>query len=140
MELNLSKKIDIKIIEKSGGDQSPVSISLRHNKLTNKLEKFLQKLLYILLTKKGSMTLLPEFGTTFLIEKEKNWWKTQADVLSSFAVAKVDLIDQLNRCEPEIMSQVKSIEITKIKIFYDKVEVTIKVDLENRKKLIGFSV
>ena len=140
MELNLSKKIDIKIIEKSGGDQSPVSISLNHNKLTNKLDKFLQKLLYILLTKKGSMTLLPEFGTTFLIEKEKNWWKTQADVLSSFAVAKIDLIDQLNRCEPEIMRQVKSIEITKIKIFYDKVEVTIKVDLENREKLIGFSV
>jgi len=140
MELNLSKKIDIKIIEKSGGDQSPVSISLSHNKLTNKLEKFLQKLLYILLTKKGSMPLLPEFGTTFLIEKEKNWWKTQADVLSSFAVAKVDLIDQLNRCEPEIMRQVKSIEITKIKIFYDKVEIAIKVDLENREKLIGFSV
>ena len=60
--------------------------------------------------------------------------------MSSFAVAKVDLIDQLNRCEPEIMSQVKSIEITKIKIFYDKVEVTIIVDLENREKLIGFSV
>jgi len=140
MELNLSKKIDIKIIERSRGDQSPVSISLSHNKLTNKLEKFLQKLLYILLTKKGSMTLLPEFGTTFLIEKEKNWWKTQADVLSSFAVAKIDLIDQLNRCEPEIMRQVKSIEITKIKIFYDKVEIAIKVDLENREKLIGFSV
>lgn len=130
-----NKNIDLQIIAPEAG--SPSTIRIGHNKFINGVEKLSQKILMILLTKKGSMVLQPEYGTTFLIEKEKNIWKNQTDILSAFAVAKIDLLEQLEKAEPEFYSKIKDIIISKIKIFYDRVEIQISVEMTNNTNIIN---
>ena len=62
-------------------------------------QKLAQRLLIILLTKKGSLRYRPDVGTTFMIQAERGLWRTQGDVMLAFTSAKLDLVRQMRREE-----------------------------------------
>lgn len=62
-------------------------------------QKLAQRVLLVLLTKKGSMRFDPEYGTVFMILAESGAWRTVADVEQGFYGAKLDLMRQLRAVE-----------------------------------------
>jgi len=65
------------------------------------VQKLAQRLLLVLLTKKGSMRYLPAFGTAFMIRAERGIWRTQSDVMMAFTAAKLDLVRQMREQESD---------------------------------------
>lgn len=65
------------------------------------VQKLAQRLLMILLTKKGSLRYLPKVGTAFMIRAERGVWRTQADVMMAFTAAKLDLVRQMRAEEKD---------------------------------------
>ena len=62
-------------------------------------QKFLQRVALILLTPRGSKRYDPGFGTTFLTDALPGGWRTPADVRTSYATARLDLVRQLRAAE-----------------------------------------
>lgn len=59
------------------------------------VEKLVQRVLVILLTRQGTMQYLPTAGTRFMLDAESGLWRTVLDVQNSFYSAKLDLMRQL---------------------------------------------
>lgn len=62
-------------------------------------QKLAQRVLLVLLTKKGSMRFDQEYGTVFMLLAESGAWRTVADVEQGFYGAKLDLMRQLRAVE-----------------------------------------
>lgn len=82
------------------------------------VHKLMQRFLLLLLTKRGSFTYDLERGTTFILDAERGYWRTVADVRLSFAAAKDSVRRQLRALEQtsdpsdEIYSDVQLNEVT----------------------------
>lgn len=65
------------------------------------VQKLAQRVLLILLTKKGSMRFDPEYGTIFMLLAEAGGFRTVTDVEQAFYGAKLDLLRQLKAVEED---------------------------------------
>ena len=63
------------------------------------IEKLTQKVLLILLTKVGSRKYANTEGTTFMLEAERGYWRTPADVSQAFYSARLDTSRQCQETE-----------------------------------------
>lgn len=63
------------------------------------IEKLAQRLLLVLLTKRGSLRYAPTLGTALLADAQSGRWRTAADVALSFNSAKLALVRQLRAQE-----------------------------------------
>jgi hypothetical protein len=63
------------------------------------IEKLVQKVLLVLLTKIGSRRYAPAEGTTFMLDAERGRWRTTADVSESFYAARLDVSRQCRASE-----------------------------------------
>lgn len=59
------------------------------------IERLVQKVLIVLLTKLGSRRYAPAEGTAFMIEASRGYWRTAADVETSFYAARLDVSRQV---------------------------------------------
>lgn len=69
--------------------------------ITAGVQKLAQKVLLILLTKIGSRRYAPTEGTTFMIEAERGFWRTPADVSQAFYAARLDVSRQCQASEAD---------------------------------------
>ena len=82
------------------------------------IHKLMQRFLLLLFLKQGSLTYDSNRGTTFMLDAERGYWRTVADVRISFAAAKDSIRRQLRSLEQnadpsdEIYSDVQLNEIT----------------------------
>lgn len=67
--------------------------------LVTGIQKLLQRVLLVLLTRMGSKPLAPLDGTTFLADAAKGRWRTPGDVSASFYTAKLDVSRQVRAVE-----------------------------------------
>lgn len=63
------------------------------------VQKLAQRVLLLLLTKKGSVRFDPEYGSIFMILAEAGGFRTVADVEQAFYGSKLDLTRQLSAAE-----------------------------------------
>jgi len=67
--------------------------------VTAGIQKLAQKVLLILFTKIGSRLYARSEGTTFMIEAQRGWWRTPADVSQSFYASRLDISRQCRDSE-----------------------------------------
>lgn len=72
----------------------------RQSRLITGARKLAQRVLWLLLTVRGSVLGKPELGTALLLQAQRGEWRTQADVQESFASARFDLLRQLEQETP----------------------------------------
>ena len=82
------------------------------------MHKLMQRFLLLLFLKRGSFTYDANRGTTFMMDAERGYWRTVADVRVSFAAAKDSVRRQLRALQQasdpsdEIYSDVQLNEVT----------------------------
>lgn len=94
------------------------------------IQKLAQRLLFILLTKKGTVLHRPNDGVTFMIDAERGGWRTPADVRQSFVSSRLDLIRQMRLVEEEtdpLDEQVNDVQLITLSILPDRVGIKIKL-------------
>lgn len=95
------------------------------------IQKTAQRVLYVLLTKLGSIPYRLGDGTPFLLDAERGTWRTTSDVRQSFSAAKLYLMRQLlavedveNDPEDEI---VEDVTLENVVLMYDRVSVHLRL-------------
>jgi len=69
--------------------------------LTAGVQKLAQKILLVLLTRRGSRTYAPDEGTDFMTEAALGFWRTVADVEQAFYSARLDVSRQCRASESD---------------------------------------
>lgn len=99
--------------------------------ITTGAQKLAQRLLLILLTKKGSIAHLPDFGTLFMVQAERGLWRTAGDVQVAFYAARLDLMRQLRAAErPDDPPDERALEVTLQGVTLDGDRIVIRPQLK----------
>lgn len=94
------------------------------------VQKLAQRVLTVLLTKKGSVRYLPQIGTTFMLRADRGEWRTQSDVLMAFTAAKLDLVRQVRgveQADDPLDEKLAMVNLVSIGLLADRVTLRISV-------------
>lgn len=94
------------------------------------IEKLVQKILLVLLTRMGSRKYSPTEGTTFMIDAAAGRWRTAPDVENSFYTARLDVSRQCRDSEAAddpLDERWGSLELIGLTLVTDKVTIRLRV-------------
>lgn len=94
------------------------------------IQKLAQRVLLILLHKRGSRLYLPDEGCAFMIEAERGLWRTVADVEQAFYSARLDVRRQCEAIETDDDpddERYGDLELTGVTLNADKVTISVFV-------------